>query len=92
MPEKIQEIFGRLDNGIVLAIRNCQLVALWNEIVDERVSKNTEAVKITNQTLYVSTSSPVWAQELSFLKKAIIGRFNEKAGREVILDIRFKAK
>ena len=91
MPEKLQEIFGRLDNGIVLAVRNCQLTALWGEIVDERVSKNSEAIKISHRTLYVSTTSPVWAQELSFLKRAIITRFNDRAGEEVITDIKFKA-
>jgi predicted nucleic acid-binding Zn ribbon protein len=91
LPEQLQEIFGRLDNGIVLAVRNCRLTALWPEVVDERVSKNTEAIKISRGTLYISASSPVWAQELSFLKRAIIKRFNERAGAEVISDIRFKA-
>ena len=91
MPEKLREIFTRLDNGIISAVRNCQLTALWAEIVDERVSKNTEAVKISRRTLHVSTTSPVWAQELSFLKRAIVKRFNERAGEEVINDIKFKA-
>jgi hypothetical protein len=91
LPEKIQQIFSRLDNGIVHAVRSCQLTALWVEIVDERVRKNTEAIKISSRTLHVSTTSPVWAQELSFLKRAIIARFNDRAGEEVISDIKFKA-
>jgi predicted nucleic acid-binding Zn ribbon protein len=91
LPEKVANIFGRLDDGFVRTVRNCRLVTLWGQVVDEKISKNTEAVKITDRTLYVLTSSPVWAQELSFLKKAIIGRFNDQAGEEAIRDIKFKA-
>lgn len=91
MPEKVADIFGRLDDGVVRTVRNCRLVTLWSQVVDERIGKNTEAVKIINHTLYVATASPAWAQELSFLKKTIVGRFNEKAGEEAISDIRFRA-
>ena len=91
MPQQIAEIFGRLDDGLVRTVRNCQLVNIWSQVVDEKISRNTEAVKIANYTLYVSTSSAVWAQELSFLKKTIIARFNDKAGEEAIRDIKFKA-
>ena len=91
MPQQIAEIFGRLDDGFVRTVRNCKLVGLWSEVVDEKISRNTEAVKITNYTLYVSTSSAVWAQELSYLKKTIIARFNDRAGEIAIKDIKFKA-
>ena len=91
MPQQIAEIFGRLDEGFVRTVRNCQLVTLWGEVVDAKIARNTEAVKITGHTLYVSTSSSAWAQELSFLKKTIIARFNDRAGEEAIRDIKFKA-
>ncbi|MBN3033116.1 MAG: DUF721 domain-containing protein [Candidatus Saganbacteria bacterium] len=91
MPEQLLEIFSRLDEKVGRAIRNCRLTALWPQVVDERVSRNTEAVKLVNRTLYIATASPVWAQELTFLKPAIIKRFNERAGAEVVSDIKFKA-
>jgi predicted nucleic acid-binding Zn ribbon protein len=91
LPEQLQDIFRRLGGGMAGAIRNCRLTELWSQVVDERVGKNTEAIKLVNHTLYVSTSSPIWAQELTFIKPAIISRFNERAGEEVIRDIRFKA-
>ncbi len=90
MPEQVAEIFGRLDDGVARAIRNCRLVGLWTRVVDERVGRHTEAVKIANRTLFVTTASPVWAQELSFLKPAIVARFNDLAGEAVIDDIKFK--
>lgn len=90
MPELVADIFGRLDDGVARAVRNCRLVGLWGQVVDERVGRHTEAVKIASRILFVSTSSPVWAQELTFLKPALIARFNELAGDNVISDIKFK--
>jgi len=89
--EKISAILERLDQGYSLALKNCRMVSLWEQIVDERVQKNTEPIKIRNRTLYVSASSSTWAQELTFLKKEIMKKFNEKAGEEIIRDIRFKS-
>jgi predicted nucleic acid-binding Zn ribbon protein len=91
MAKRLAEILEHMEMGEGGSVDICRRLALWREVVDERVGKNAEAIKIRNRTLYVSTSSPVWAQELSFLKKEIIEQFNKKAGREVISDIRFKA-
>jgi predicted nucleic acid-binding Zn ribbon protein len=56
------------------------------------VGKQTEAVRMKNGILYVATTSSTWAQELSFLKKEIIKKFNQRAGEEAIRDIRFSVK
>lgn len=91
MAEKLGEIISNLEGEISSTLKNCQLLSLWSLVVDERVGKNTEPVKIKNRTLFVATANPVWAQELSFLKKEIIDKFNQQAGGKVIFDIRFKA-
>ncbi|MDD4178801.1 MAG: DUF721 domain-containing protein [Candidatus Margulisbacteria bacterium] len=91
MPESVKEIFGRLNGGVSATIRNCGLLGIWTEINDDTVKQNTEPIKIQNRVLYVAASSPVWAQELSFLKPQIIKKFNERAGAETINDIRFRA-
>lgn len=91
MVQKLAEIFNRIERGVGRSIDICRRLDLWKEVVDERVGRNAEAIKISNRTLYLSVSSPAWAQELSFLKKEIIERYNKKAGSEVINDLRFKA-
>lgn len=88
MAQKLQQILGGLENE---AITCCRLLAIWPNVVNERVSRNTEPVKIKNRVLYIATRTPVWAQELSFFKQELVGKFNERAGTEVISDIRFKA-
>jgi predicted nucleic acid-binding Zn ribbon protein len=89
--EKLADILGQMDTGIARSVKLCGFLALWDEVVDERVRKNASAVKIRNRTLYISTSSPAWAQELTFLKTEFVAKFNQRAGKEVIRDIRFSA-
>ena len=91
MPERLANILDRLGNRVAPALRSCSLLALWPQVVDERVRQHAEPLKISNRTLYVATSSPAWAQELGFLKPRIIEKFNRLAGSDAISDIRFKA-
>jgi predicted nucleic acid-binding Zn ribbon protein len=89
--EQVGEIFLKINGNLGGLVQNCRLLELWAQVVDERVARNTEPVKISNRTLHIATKTPVWAQELSFLKRQIIQKFNDKAGIEVISDIRFKS-
>jgi predicted nucleic acid-binding Zn ribbon protein len=82
---------SRIGGGTLPLVRHCQLLTLWKEVVDERVGRQTNPVKIRNQVLSVETASPVWAQELKFLKPALVEKFNALAGEQAIKDIRFKA-
>lgn len=90
MAHKLADILGQMETGVAKSVKLCSYLALWEEVVDKSISKNAAAVKVSNGTLYVTTSSPTWAQELTFLKQDIIEKFNDKAGREVIRDIRFR--
>lgn len=92
MPESLQNILGTQNENLGSALEICKLMALWPQVVDERVGKHTEPIKISNKIMYVSTSSAAWAQELSYLKKEIVEKFNQKAGKPVLYDIRFAAK
>lgn len=92
MPQSLAEIIEELGSTSWGAIKNCRLLSLWSKVVDDRVQKNTDPVKIRNKVLYVSTTSSTWAQELSFLKQEIIKKFNQAASEEAIKDIRFVAR
>lgn len=73
------------------AVREGRVVTLWETTVSSEIARHTEAVKIHRKTLYVNVKSPVWAQELNFLKVQIIDKINQAAGYPAIKDIRFKA-
>lgn len=91
MAQRLSEILDGMEIGMGRTIGACRMLSLWSRVVDERVGKQTEAVKIRNRVLYVSASTSAWAQELSFLKNEFIKKFNAEAGKEAIQDIRFKA-
>jgi predicted nucleic acid-binding Zn ribbon protein len=91
MVQKLAEILEGLDTGLARSVKICNQLTVWDRVVDERVRRHTEAVKIKFKVLYVTTSSPAWAQELGFLKQRFIEKFNAEAGQEVISDIRFKS-
>ena len=92
MAYRLGEILKEIQGGAGQAVKLCGRLEIWSSVVDERVGKNTEAIKIRNRTLYVITSSAAWANELSYLKKEIIRKFNSAAGEETIKDIYFRSK
>lgn len=48
------------------------LVNHWHEIVGDRLKDSTIPLKLMNKSLTILTSHPVYAQQLSFMEKAII--------------------
>jgi predicted nucleic acid-binding Zn ribbon protein len=90
VPERLKKVLADMED-LSPVLRNCSLISLWAQVVDERVKKNTDPVKIKNRVLFVSTATPTWAQELNFLKSQIIKKLNDLAGEQAIVDIRFKA-
>ena len=90
MAERLMDILEQSKSNLAWTITACRHLTIWEKVVDERVARQTEAIKIRNKVLYVSTSTSTWAQELSLLKREIINKFNQTAGQEVIRDVRFK--
>ncbi len=49
----------------------CQIKYSWHELVNSQATENSKPLHIEKDTLYVATSSAVWAQELSLQSFAI---------------------
>ena len=64
-------------------------IVLWNEIVGEKISKNTEAISVEHGILTVTVSNPTWRQELVFKQREIIKQLNTKLGQNTIKEVRF---
>jgi hypothetical protein len=63
---------------------------LWAETVGEGIADATRAEKFRDGILFVVTKSSVWTHELTFYKEKAIGMMNERLGRPMVRDIRFK--
>lgn len=75
--------------GIDNAIAQNNALNIWNDVVGEKVAKNTTPEKVEHGVVIVKVSSPAWRQELYFQKKDIINKINSVIGKKVIRDIRF---
>ena len=75
--------------GIENAVSQNKAINIWNEIVGEKVAKNTEPDRVEHGVIIVKVSSPTWRQELYFQKNEIIKKLNYTIGKNVIRDIRF---
>ena len=50
---------------------------IWREVVGRTIARNAQPEKIRNGTLFVKVSSPVWMQELQFMKEMIAEKLNQ---------------
>ncbi len=75
--------------GIDNAVAQNKALNIWNEIVGDKVARNTEPDRVEHGVIIVKVSSPTWRQELYFQKNEIIEKINNTIGKRVIRDIRF---
>ena len=72
---------GRLDEYGVWPI--------WNDAVGPTIARNAQPEKIRHGTLFIKVSSPVWMQQLQYMKEAITEKLNQSLGREVVKNLFF---
>jgi predicted nucleic acid-binding Zn ribbon protein len=62
---------------------------IWNDVVGSTIARNAQPEKIRNGTLFIKVSSPVWMQQLQFMKDMIAGKLNHRLKGEVVKNIFF---
>ena len=62
---------------------------IWNDIVGQTIARNAQPEKIRNGTLFVKVTSPVWMQQLQFMKEMIAERLNQRLKADVVKNIFF---
>ena len=65
-----------------------QIKKCWQQVVNKKTSENTRPVCVERGTLYVATSSAVWAQELVLQRYSLIKKINSRIDF-TLKDIRF---
>lgn len=56
----------------------------WKKLMGNGVNNYTTAIELRNETLFISLSSSVLREELSYGKSKIITMLNEELGKELI--------
>ena len=78
---KRMEIASRLDEYGVWPI--------WNDIVGTTIARNAQPEKIRNGTLFVKVTSPVWMQQLQYMKEMIADKLNQRLKTGIVRNIFF---
>jgi predicted nucleic acid-binding Zn ribbon protein len=57
---------------------------IWNDVVGKTIARNAQPEKIRNGTLFVKVTSPVWMQQLQFMKELIADKLNQRLNCEAV--------
>jgi predicted nucleic acid-binding Zn ribbon protein len=65
------------------------LLLAWTRIVGDTAARYSRAVRVRNRTLYVHVDDPLWMQQLTFLKQAILEKYRQEFPRSPVRDLYF---
>ncbi len=74
-------------NKLQKGIDSVNVKEAWVNIMGKGVNNYTTAVELRSSTLFISLSSSVLREELSYGKSKIITMLNEELGKEVITKV-----
>lgn len=86
--ESLVDIIIR-NNGLETPLMQKRLLDSWDEVAGPFVARYTVGKVIRNQTLHINLNSPALRTDLSMRKSMLIKELNERAGGQVIVDIKF---
>ena len=89
--ERLGDVLGKSLKRLELAPRLDEygVWPVWNDVVGNPIARNAQPEKIRNGTLFVKVSSPVWMQQLQFMKELISEKLNQRLGTVVVKNIFF---
>ena len=91
-PKRIGDLIPALLEklGLSRAIADHSVLDRWPEIVGPKIAEVSTPERIRDGKLWVSVSHPAWRNELTFMKRDLIGKINAALGSEVVKDIIFR--
>lgn len=89
--KSIQELIPEIlrHEGLETPLRQQRLVSSWEEVVGANIARYTGKPFIKNQTLFVKVNNPALRADLSMGRSNLVRLLNEKAGAQIIFDIKF---
>jgi predicted nucleic acid-binding Zn ribbon protein len=63
---------------------------VWDNIVGSVIAQNAKPAAVKGRILLVHVTSSTWIHQLQFLKKEMIAKLNDKLGKTLIEDLKFK--
>jgi hypothetical protein len=76
--------------GLESRMLELRLRRRWRDIVGEPMASHTWPAQIRFKKLYLIVRNPVWLQQLTFLKPALLAKLQTESGTESVTDIAFR--
>lgn len=76
--------------GISRRTREAQALYLWPRLLGEDLARETQALKLTGGTLWVTASSTALAHQLHLERGRLLEQLNTMIGAPVIREIRYR--
>jgi predicted nucleic acid-binding Zn ribbon protein len=67
-----------------------QVWQIWDNIVGAVIAQNAKPAAFNGRILLVHVSSSAWIHQLQFLKKEMIAKLNDRLGKTLVEDLKFK--
>jgi hypothetical protein len=72
-------------------LEEAKIWQVWDEAVGRQIAERARPAGLRDGVLTVTVASAPWMQQLTFLKKELIGQLNRALGSELVSDIYLKA-
>src|SRR5262249_23894827 len=88
----------RVGDVLAMSLKRLQLgprleeYGVWpvsNDVVGVPIARNAQPEKIRNGTLFVKVTSPVWMQQLQYMKEMIAEKLNQRLKADTVKNIFF---
>ena len=89
--QKLGDILQSVLKGrnIIMTSEKQHLQKIWSQAVGSQIAGQTAPDRLKKNALFVKVSSPIWMQQLHFLKEEIIDKINRQMGETFIKNIFF---
>lgn len=88
MISTIGEILGTLP--VKERVKEYGLWKVWDKLAGEAVSRHCQPDRLKDGILFLKVDSPVWMQQLQFMKSLILEKVNEYMKDNAVKDVRFQ--
>ena len=92
-PAPLAELLAAAFAGKPVAKRleEAKIWQVWDETVGRQIAERARPAGLRDGVLTVTVASAPWMQQLSFLKKELIGQLNAAIGSDLVREIYLKA-
>jgi predicted nucleic acid-binding Zn ribbon protein len=91
-PSSVGEVLERLFNKLSIdkKLKEVNALKLWEEVTGEKISRHSLPLFVRQGNLFVRVDNSGWLTQLTYLKREIISKLNERLGGESIKNIYFR--